>query len=270
LEAFNVNCLQFEEDERLSVQLLVNHASKDAHHSGTALVELLGAECVLLFFGLVTEESNGHHGSTKVLKDDERQKKKVRKVKQTASRKWQVSVLTYTGEGVGVLDPKELEHTNVSNNLGNASTADSGKGRESIGDIGELGSRKVDVSGETDTSSGDKVSEEGKLGNTSVLDLNVTKTVEGGFVATGEQAKGIEESKRGLDTELVLERHVGGDRSPGGLLGRGKGSGGGDEGGNDNRLHDVCSIVEIVCLSQLLANVSKLSNQSERHPKTKI
>jgi hypothetical protein len=64
-----LNCLQFEEDERLSVQLLVDHAGKDAHHSGTALVELLGAEFVLFLIRLVTEESNGNHGSTKVLKD---------------------------------------------------------------------------------------------------------------------------------------------------------------------------------------------------------
>jgi hypothetical protein len=149
-------------------------------------------------------------------------------------------VTTYTGEGVGVLNPQELEHTDVSNDLGNSGTADSGKGGEAIGDVGELGSRKVDVSGETDTSSGDKVSEEGKLGNTSVLDLNVTKTVESGFVTAGEQTKGVEEAKRGLDSELILERHVGGDRGPGGLLSRGKGGGGGDEGGNDDGLHDVC------------------------------
>jgi hypothetical protein len=53
----------------------VDHAAKDAHHSGTALVELLGAECVLFLVGLVTEESNGDHGPTKVLNDDERDKK---------------------------------------------------------------------------------------------------------------------------------------------------------------------------------------------------
>jgi hypothetical protein len=68
LEAFGMNCLQFEEDEGLSVQLLVDHAGKDAHHSGTALVELLGAKDVLFLVALVTEESNGDHGSTKVLK----------------------------------------------------------------------------------------------------------------------------------------------------------------------------------------------------------
>jgi hypothetical protein len=73
-----------------------------------------------------------------------------------------------------------------------------------------------------------------------VLDLNVTKTVEGSFVTAGEKTKGVEEAKRGLDSELVLERHVGGDRGTGGLLGRRKGGGGGDKGGDDDRLHCIC------------------------------
>jgi hypothetical protein len=54
----------------------VDHAAKDTHHSGTALVELLGAEFVLFLRGLDPEESNGDNGSTKVLKDDERDRKR--------------------------------------------------------------------------------------------------------------------------------------------------------------------------------------------------
>jgi hypothetical protein len=55
------------------------------------------------------------------------------------------------------------------------------------------------------------------------------------LVTIGDKAKGIEESKRSLGTELVFEGHVGGNRSTGGVLGS-EGGGTGDEGGNDNRL----------------------------------
>ena len=85
------------------------------------------------------------------------------------------------------------------------------------------------------SSTGDEVSNESKLGNTSVLELDVTKTVECLLVSTVKEAKGIPESKRSLGTELALEGVKGG----GGLanLSGGKGGGGGDSGGKDDRLH---------------------------------
>ena len=94
----------------------------------------------------------------------------------------------------------------------------------------------VDVSGEVDSGAGDDLTQEGKLSDTSVLDLNVTETVEALLGAvSGEHAEGIEESKRGLGTELILEGVEGG----GGLanLGRGEGGGRGDGSGEDDGLH---------------------------------
>ena len=85
------------------------------------------------------------------------------------------------------------------------------------------------------TSAGDDVTQEGKLSNTSMLDLNVTETVETILVGVVKEPKRIEESKRRLNTELVLEGVEGG----GGLasLGRREGGGGGNGGGKDDRLH---------------------------------
>jgi hypothetical protein len=90
-----------------------------------------------------------------------------------------------------------------------------------------------------DSGTGHNLSKEGKLSNTSVLDLNVTETVEALLGAVSRKhTEGIEESKRRLGTELVLE----GTKRGGGLasLGRGEGGSAGDKGGNDGGLHFDC------------------------------
>jgi hypothetical protein len=97
--------------------------------------------------------------------------------------------------------------------------------------------RVVNVTRKVDSTAGDDLSEEGKLTDTSVLDLDVTEAVEAILVFTVELAEGIEEVKRSLGTELVLECVLEGSR--GGLGGgRGEGGRGGDDGGDDDRLHD--------------------------------
>mmetsp|Transcript_40754 Transcript_40754/g.73487 ORF Transcript_40754/g.73487 Transcript_40754/m.73487 type:complete len:100 (-) Transcript_40754:24-323(-) len=93
----------------------------------------------------------------------------------------------------------------------------------------------VNVSAEVTSSTGDNVTQEGKLSNTAVLDLNITETVESLLVGLVEESEGIEEAKRSLDTELTLEgSECGGDLASGG---RGKGSGGGSKGGEDGKFH---------------------------------
>ena len=83
---------------------------------------------------------------------------------------------------------------------------------------------------------GDDVPKEGKHGDAAVLDLNVTEALETLLVGIGEEAEGVEESKRGLDAELVLEGAEGGGGGLGDLGGR-EGGGGGGEGGGDDKLH---------------------------------
>jgi len=82
-----------------------------------------------------------------------------------------------------------------------------------------------------ESSTGDDVSEESKLGDTSMLELNVTETVETVLVSIIKKSKGIEESKRSLNSELGLECV----ESSGGLsnLGRCESSSRCDEGSED-------------------------------------
>jgi hypothetical protein len=69
-----------------------------------------------------------------------------------------------------------------------------------------------------------------------VLDFDVSEAVEGGLIISREHAKGIEKSKRRLDTKFVLEgRFQGGGRCL--LRGRGEGGGAGKERCKDNSLH---------------------------------
>jgi len=66
-----------------------------------------------------------------------------------------------------------------------------------------LGTIHEDVTSKVDSGAGDNLSKEGKLGDTSVLNLNVTKTVETILVGIVQKSKRIEESKRRLGTKLT-------------------------------------------------------------------
>ena len=154
--------------------------AKDAHHGGTALVELDGALLELLLLGeLVPAEVNaeGH-------------------------------VAEIAGELAGsgnIAHDEELEPSDEEDDLEEALTGDgigTVKGGEAVGDVGELTATEVDGTAKVDTGTGDDVAKEGKHGNAAVLDLNVTETVELGLIAIGDKAEGVEEAKRGLSTEL--------------------------------------------------------------------
>mmetsp|Transcript_26703 Transcript_26703/g.57414 ORF Transcript_26703/g.57414 Transcript_26703/m.57414 type:complete len:152 (-) Transcript_26703:51-506(-) len=110
------------------------------------------------------------------------------------------------------------------------------EGGNTVGEGVEGVSGVVNVSGKVESTTGHDLSQESKLTDTSVLDLDVTKAVET-FLGdvSGEKAEGIEESKRSLGTKLVLE----GADGRGGLGHRGRGESGGraDKGSDDSRLH---------------------------------
>jgi hypothetical protein len=93
-----------------------------------------------------------------------------------------------------------------------------------------------------DTGTGDDVAQEGKLGDASVLYLDVMEAVESLLVGAIKQAKGIEEAERGLGSELGLEGVEGR-----GSLGRrrGKGSGRSRKGGEGDTLKKKLSIEEV-------------------------
>ena len=195
-------------DERDS-ELLVDHKGKDSHLGGTALVELDGT---LLHLGLLVE---GVPSEVKSL----------------------VTEVTDEFSSGDVLHDSEFKESDEGNDLANSGTLDGGKGGETVGDSGERKSLVVNVSGKTDSGLLDEVSSDGEHTDASVLDLDVTETVELLLVTIGDKSEGVEESKRSLGSELVFEGLQGG--GGGSLLDRGESNGRGDEGCDDNRLHFV-------------------------------
>jgi hypothetical protein len=178
---------------------LMNHKSEDSHHGGTAVVQLNGTLLELgLLIELIPAEVN-------------------------------VSVTEVTNEFVSgsgnITHESTFKNTNEGNDLNKTSGRDrvgAEKGSNTVGEGVERVTSVVDRSGKVDSSTGYDLAKEGKLCDTAVLDLNVTKTVETFLGAvTREHSEGIEESKRRLGSKFILEGLEGG----GGLgnLGRSKG-----------------------------------------------
>ena len=190
-------------------KLLVNHEGEDTHLSGTSLVEL---DSTLLKLGLSIESVPSE----------------VNEV---------VTEVTNEFSSGDVLHDSNLKEADKGDDLGDTSLGDGVQGLESTGNVGELGSIVGDVSGKTNSGFSDEVSSNGKHANTSVLDLDETKTVELGLITIGDKSKRIIESKRRLGTELVLESIKSGGL--GSLLSGSESGGGGNKGGKDGRLH-VC------------------------------
>mmetsp|Transcript_12007 Transcript_12007/g.15663 ORF Transcript_12007/g.15663 Transcript_12007/m.15663 type:complete len:246 (+) Transcript_12007:94-831(+) len=192
--------------------LLVDHKSKDTHHSGTAVVELDGTlgELGLLIKVIPSEVNVSVTEVTNVLVSSSR---------------------NITHEGA-------LQPSDEGKDLDKSSSGDgvrSEEGGNTVGEGVEGVSGVVDGSRKVESSAGDNLSKEGKLSDTAVLDLDVSEAVESLLVSLIEESEGVEEANRGLDTELTLESV----KSSGGLAGldRGEGSGGGGKGGEDGKLH---------------------------------
>mmetsp|Transcript_12199 Transcript_12199/g.26569 ORF Transcript_12199/g.26569 Transcript_12199/m.26569 type:complete len:220 (-) Transcript_12199:34-693(-) len=98
---------------------------------------------------------------------------------------------------------------------------------------------------ETNSSVGDEVSDDGKHGNASVLELNPTKTIELLLVAIGNISECINETEGGLGAKFLGE--IGVECSAGGLCDGGRGEGGGrtGEGSEDGKLHHCVVLVDL-------------------------
>jgi hypothetical protein len=204
---------------KLSAKLFMDHQTENSHHSRTSVVQLnssLGKLGRLIEFipskvkGAVTEITNKCVLAGNILHDE--------KLKEANEEKDLEPAIG--GDGVGA--------------------------EESIKSIGirvEGISGGVNITGDVHSSTGDDVTQEGKLADTSVLDLDVTKAIEAGLAGIVEQAEGVEETKRRLGTKLTLEGVEGGGGLAG--LGRGKCGGGGGKSGEGGKLHHggVCEIV---------------------------
>mmetsp|Transcript_11053 Transcript_11053/g.23214 ORF Transcript_11053/g.23214 Transcript_11053/m.23214 type:complete len:280 (-) Transcript_11053:88-927(-) len=190
-------------------ELLVNHEAKDAHHGSTALVELLSTEINLLLLSGVSKEANREASSGAEV----------------------------TGEGSLVLAPDgELKEANEEEDLRDALDGDLLKGSKAGRDV--LKTEVLDlgeVAGKTDSSGSPEVAEEGELGDTAVLELNVPEAVETLLVGILQEHERIVEAKGRLDAELSLE----GIQSGGGLgrLLGGESGGRAEEGKGGENLH---------------------------------
>jgi hypothetical protein len=188
----------------------MDHEGEDSHLGGTSLVELDGT---LLKLGLTVERVPAVvDGAVSEVSDE-------------------------FGLSGQVTHDTALEDSDEEEELDKSTGRDLLEGGESTGDGGEGLSAEVDGSWKADSGLGDEVSDNGKHGDTSVLQFNSTEAVELFLVAISNKSEGVKESERRLGSELVFE---GLDSSAGGLLAcRGEGSGRGDKGGGDDGLHCV-------------------------------
>jgi hypothetical protein len=193
--------------------LLVDHESEDTKHDGTAVVELDG---VLGELGLLI---------------------KVIPAKVNVSIAEVTDVLI--SGSCNIAHEADLQPADEGNDLALALEWDgvgADEGGHAVGVGVEGVSQVVNVSRKVESGVGHDLAQEGELGDTSVLDLNVMEAVKEllGNI-TGEHAKGVEEPERGKDAKLVLKRANG----RGGLGHRGGGESGdrANEGGDDGRLH---------------------------------
>mmetsp|Transcript_5430 Transcript_5430/g.11465 ORF Transcript_5430/g.11465 Transcript_5430/m.11465 type:complete len:268 (+) Transcript_5430:148-951(+) len=188
----------------------VDNKSPDSHHGGTSVVEFDRSLLDLgLFVELVPSEVN--ESIAEITRE-----------------------FTFSGN---ILHDEQFKESDEGNDLvysgsGDTIGTDSGP---SVSEGVERVSGVVNRSREVDSGTGDDVSEESQLTDSSVLDLNVSKTVESVLVSVGDQSERIEKTKRRLRTKGVFEGAQGSAGSL--LLGRGESSGGGDKGGKDGGLH---------------------------------
>ena len=159
------------DDVWVVVKLLVDHEGKDTHLGSTAVVELDGK---LLGDGLVIP--------TRLLELDSLD-------------------LILTG---GVTTFNEGNSEDGSEDGLSREIRQGGKAGLDVGEIVTRG----EGGWETVTGSGDKVTKDGKLGDTAVLGLDKAETIESLLVGISKETKRIPETKRGLGTDLGFEGHL--------------------------------------------------------------
>ena len=191
----------------------VNHKTEDTHLGSTSVVELNGTLGELVFFreGVPSE---------------------VNVSVTEVTNEFISSSLNITHEGA-------FQPADEGNDLDKSGSGDGIRSENSGNTVGvgvEGVTRVVNVSWKVDSGTGGDLAQEGQLADTSVLDLNVTKTVETFLAGTVQLSEGIPETKRGLGTKFVFEGG-GLEGGLGGILGRSESSGGGEERGKSKELH---------------------------------
>jgi len=169
-------------------ELFVNHETKKSKHGGTSVIELDATLKVLL---LLVESVPAKVKTTVTEVTDE---------------------FTWLGAVGRIQHDEALKETNKSKHLEKTRLGDGLDGGPAVGDGLEGSSRKVNITRKANSIAGDDLTKEAKHADAAVLDLDVTKTVETVLVGIFKEAKGVEETKRGLDAKLALEGHRDGGR----------------------------------------------------------
>ena len=115
------------------------------------------------------------------------------------------SNLGKTKSRLTILHDEKLKKANEKDDLSEAGLGDgvrAGDGGKTIGEGVEGVTGEVDVAGKVDAGAGDDLAEEGKLGDTAVLELDVTEALEAGLIGLVEEAEGVVEAEGLLGTEL--------------------------------------------------------------------
>mmetsp|Transcript_37259 Transcript_37259/g.81681 ORF Transcript_37259/g.81681 Transcript_37259/m.81681 type:complete len:210 (+) Transcript_37259:189-818(+) len=204
------NLVHVDEDEGLAFKDIVDHDAEDSHHSGTAVVEL-NIKLAGLLLGVLD----------------------------LGSEVTNTVVTVVLGGG----HPGKLDKGEEGKDLSKTGGGDGADAINTVGDVGELevgGGGKVSV--ELDVVLVDDGSNDGGHGNTSVLALDGTTTLEGLGLGL-EPAKGIVNAKGLGNTKLKLrDGKVGGDTAG---LGGGEGGGGADKGSEGSKLVHVESLMKV-------------------------
>jgi hypothetical protein len=130
----------------------VDHEAKDTHHSGAAVVEL---DSTLGELGLLIEGVPAEVDGT---------------VTEVTNKFTRLSTIG------GVLHDTKLQEANEGKDLGNSGSRDGGISRDGSPAVGERVegiARVVDISAKVEASAGGDLAKEGKLGDTSMLDLDL-------------------------------------------------------------------------------------------------
>mmetsp|Transcript_6076 Transcript_6076/g.15113 ORF Transcript_6076/g.15113 Transcript_6076/m.15113 type:complete len:226 (-) Transcript_6076:22-699(-) len=203
--------LHFSNNRKRSSQLFVNEETEDTHHGGTSVVKL---NSTLLQLGGIIE---------------------------FIPSEVDVTVTEVTREftsSSNILHDVRLQESDEEEDL------EESLGRDRVGTVQRspaVGVRvkgvalQVDSSGKVEAGTGDDVTQERQLTDTSVLHLDVSQTFEVLLIAIGNDLERIEEAEGWLCTQRVFEGIE--CRRGSLLLGRGEGGGRGDKRCEDCELH---------------------------------
>ena len=161
----------------------MNHKSKNAHLSCSAVVQLDGSLLHEFFLGSGPLEHT-------------------------------VSQVSWEFSSSGVLHDKDFKESNEGNDLGKSSRWDVGKSSNSSLDGGERGTGVVNVSRNAGSESGVDVSENGKHSNTSVLDFDVSKTVESFLIGVLKEVQRVPVRYQQRHTQTQEENKQNDDENP--------------------------------------------------------